>query len=779
PRRPLGLAAGGGRVSADRPPTPERRVREGVGALLLADEDPVVRGGALVSVAVLAAAYLAVLYHVVDVVGGVVTFVLVVAAAVGLAGVIEGALTDRQALVLAVGLLVAGLAGYLLSVPPSFWVDFSLGVLLADIAALLTGFSVLQMVRAGVWALAVTPAPTFLVAYFALRGEYVRAVIVGGGTLGFFVLTGDSGTAGTLLGTLGATSALGFSVIARYGGSRAQIEGIAVAIAVMILASAAVTAVPADETQPVLTGSTSVESDLRSVSDTAAIGGSVWLSPKVRFTVEADQPRYWRIKAYDRFTGTGWTRTGEPGPLSGARTPGPRETVTQTVTAKTTLDVVPAAADPVEVSGIDARLTPQGTLVSGATLRENESYTVVSRVPNASADELRNASTDYAASVRERYLQLPESTPERVGELAANVTEEADNPYDAAKAIEEYLESNKEYSTTVPPPDENVAAEFLFERDQGYCVYYATTMVTMLRSQGIPARYVVGYTPGQRVAEDKWVVRGLDSHAWVEVYFPGYGWITFDPTPGAERGEAETSRLEEARENGVQGVDAAGSEDGTWTPTTTAPDNGSALITPEPFVNSDDENVFPGNVTTTAPDTPPGNLQSGEDLFGANATRTATTSAGGGGNGTAAGGVLPVGPVEVPSLETLALWSVLLVGLAAGSRRTGVAERAYRAAWVRWQPATGDRHREIEGAYARVEYLLGRDHRPRREGETVRAYLASLDVEERVRELAALRERARYAEEVSPESARRARELADGIVADRLGVATTFNRLLS
>jgi len=738
------------------------RTRGRAAALLAGDGDPVIRAGSLASVAVLAASYLAVLYHVVDVVGGVAVFVLLVVGAVVLAAFIEEALTDRQALVLAAVLLAAGLGGYLLAVPPSFWTDFSLARTASEIVALLTGFSVLAMVRAGVWALAVTPAPTFLVAYFTFRGEYVRAVAAAGATLGFFVLTGDSGTVGTLLGVLGGASALGFSGIERYGGTRTQIEGIAVAVAVMILASAAVTAVPADQTtDPVLTDVGSVESDLRSTGDNTVVGGSIWLSPKVRFTVEADQEAYWRTKAYDRFTGTGWVRTGEPGPLADADVPpGPRDTVVQTVTASTTLGSVPAAAAPTNVSGIDTQLTPQGTLVSETTLAEGQSYTVTSSVPNATVEQLRDAGTDYPEAVRERYLQLPESTPQRVADRTATVTADAETPYDVAAVIGEHLESQKGYSTSVPPPEGNVADELLFEREEGYCVYFATTMVTMLRSQGIPARYAVGYTPGQRVAEDEWVVRGLDSHAWVEVYFPDYGWIRFDPTPGAERLDAENSRLEEARENDVEGVDAAGSDNGTWTPTTTEDSGPDGLA-----AGAATTETIPGPVIQRTPD----NTIALETETTTNTTVVPADE----GIGSTGGGIDP------PSMETVAVWSVLIVGLAAVGRRTGVAERAYRTGWVRWQPATGDHRQEIEGAFARVEYVLGREHRPRRGGETVREYVASIDADDRVRELARIRERARYAADVSPETARRARELADDVVADRLVGATTFNRLVS
>jgi transglutaminase-like putative cysteine protease len=736
---------------------------------LVGDADPAIRVGALVSLAALGAAYLAPLYQVANVTNRTTALLALVALAGGLAVLFASTLTGRQASLVGAGLLAAGFGGYLLAVPPSFWADFSTGQLLADVTALLTGFSVLRLVQADVWALAVTPGPTFLLTYLGLRGAYVRAAAVGGAALGFFVLTGDSGTVGTLVGVLGATSALGFSVIARHGGSPAQAEGIAVAVAAMILASAAVTAVPAGGSQPLLTGAASAQSDLRSVSDDIAIGGSVWLSPEVRFTVEAQQPAYWRVNAYDRFTGSGWTRTGDPIPLSEASAPpGPRETVLQTVTAKTTLDVLPAAGRPTDVTYVEASLTPQGTLASETTLSEGDFYTVVSQLPNASAAQLRNASTAYPDRVTERYRQLPDSTSDRVADLGRQITADADNPYDAANEVERWLEENKNYSTTVPSPDGPIVDAFLFEYEAGYCVYFATAMTAMLRSQGIPARYAVGYTPGQRVAEDEWVVRGLDAHAWVEVYFPGYGWIPFDPTPGSERVDAESETLSDARADGVEGIEAAGSANGTWTPPDAETDSEGPTA---PTVGG------PGRplLGTT---TPLVNVSPGES--GANGSESAGTTATANGTVFAPGGASsPGAPIELPELETLALWSVLLVGLAAGGRRTGVTGRVYRAAWVRFQPSTDDRRTDVEGAFARVEYVLGREHRPREPGETVREYLAAVDADSRVEELAALRERAKYAGDVSPETARRARELADAVVSERVGLATRFNRSLS
>ena len=732
------------------------------------EREPALRAGALAGMALLTGSYLAVLYRVTDVVGGLSLFVPLVVGAVALAIVFGGILTRRQALTVAAGLLAAGLGGYLLAVPSSHLVALSPGRVLGDIVALLTGFSVFQMTRADVWALAVIPGPTFLTCYFALRGEYVRGITVGALTLGFFVLTGDSGTVGTLLGVIGATGAVGFDVLARHGGTRDQVETLTVAFAAMILASATITAVPGGGAEPVLTASPgSDDSGLVSADERARIGGSTRLTPEVQFAVRADSGEYWRTAAYDRFTGDSWVRTGSTRPVEGSLDPppGPRKTVEQRVTAVNALDVLPAAADPYRVEDVDARVSIQGTLTPAETIRANESYRVTSRVSNATPEELREAGTDYPADVESRYLQVPESTPERVSELGDSLTADADNPYDAADRVETWLEGNKSYSTTVDRPDEHLVDTFLFEMDRGYCVYYATAMVTLLRTQGIPARYVVGYTPGQQVAEDRWVVREYDSHAWVEAYFPEYGWIRFDPTPAGPRTAAEESRLEEARTANETGVDAAGSERGTWTPTTTVP----------PTDDDDDAPVDSGDVP---PRTRPGGPAGPPTVGSYNGTFTLATVSNGTTNASAdARTSAPPGErgPQVPPLRTLALWSVLAVGLAAGTRRSGLAERTYREIWVRWQPAA-DPRTDVKGAYERVEYVLGRRRRPRRDGETVREYLRAVNAGSDVERLGRLYERALYAGAADEEMAAEARRLAAGYLGERVALATVFNR---
>lgn len=163
-------------------------------------------------------------------------------------------------------------------------------------------------------------------------------------------------------------------------------------------------------------------------------------------------------------------------------------------------------------------------------------YSLVAQVSTASEQGLRTAPTDYPDWVRQRYLQLPAHQPARIADLARQVVTEAGatNPYDKAKAIESYLRANYKYDTHVtrPPPGTDYVDYFLFENKTGFCEYYSTAMVVMLRTLGIASREATGFAPGEQDKNSgEYVVRESSSHAWPEVYFPEYGWIEFEPTP--------------------------------------------------------------------------------------------------------------------------------------------------------------------------------------------------------------------------------------------------------
>lgn len=160
-------------------------------------------------------------------------------------------------------------------------------------------------------------------------------------------------------------------------------------------------------------------------------------------------------------------------------------------------------------------------------------YEATSDIATPLPEDLRRAGTNYPAPIRRIYLQLPELDP-RVPKLAAQITASAGNDYNKAAALEHYLQTHFGYTLELPQTAEkDPIANFLFQRKRGHCEYFASSMAVMLRTLGIPSRVVTGFRSDEfNDLTGSYVVRAKDAHAWVEAYFPGYGWQTFDPTPG-------------------------------------------------------------------------------------------------------------------------------------------------------------------------------------------------------------------------------------------------------
>lgn len=166
-------------------------------------------------------------------------------------------------------------------------------------------------------------------------------------------------------------------------------------------------------------------------------------------------------------------------------------------------------------------------------LKPGEAYLVKASISKTNQTSLRKATGSYPDWVKQRYLQLPESISARTHQLARDITAGLETPYDKVVAITNYLRDNIEYVNTIPDPPANREPIdwFLFDLKQGFCNYYATAEVILLRSIGIPARWAVGYAEGT-LSSDKTFYQVLqrDAHAWPEVYFSGLGWIEFEPT---------------------------------------------------------------------------------------------------------------------------------------------------------------------------------------------------------------------------------------------------------
>jgi transglutaminase-like putative cysteine protease len=287
---------------------------------------------------------------------------------------------------------------------------------------------------------------------------------------------------------------------------------------------------------------------------------------------------YWRATAYDRYVGDfgpgglSWSdTTGQVAAATlgltqeeRARTPVEagkgmsqldtveRAVVTQTYTIRQNFPqpTLFAATQPVTVSvPIQVKhtfITVDGQTVANysdtslfsaqsSNVRSGLEYSVQSLVSVADKQSLRQVPAQYAPWLQ-RYLQLPEGNQlDRVKAKAQEIAGGATNPYDKAEAIQNFLRAFPyDEKIPFPPEDRDRVDWFLFDLQRGYCDYFASAMAVMLRSQGVPARLVSGYAGGQYNSEKGlYEVRQNVAHTWVEVYFPGYGWQRFEPTPAS------------------------------------------------------------------------------------------------------------------------------------------------------------------------------------------------------------------------------------------------------
>jgi protein-glutamine gamma-glutamyltransferase len=160
-------------------------------------------------------------------------------------------------------------------------------------------------------------------------------------------------------------------------------------------------------------------------------------------------------------------------------------------------------------------------------------YEAESQLAAIDSDELRVAPNTVPSRMAE-YLKLP-PLDIRISNLAEKVTVSAPSNYDKAVALEQYLSTHFGYTLELPRSlPQDPLADFLFVRKRGHCEYFASSMAVMLRSLGVPSRIVTGFRGGEfNDLTGQYVVRASDAHSWVEAYFPGYGWVSFDPTPAA------------------------------------------------------------------------------------------------------------------------------------------------------------------------------------------------------------------------------------------------------
>jgi len=257
----------------------------------------------------------------------------------------------------------------------------------------------------------------------------------------------------------------------------------------------------------------------------------------------------WRGVALSHFDGRSWSNNRDERPLfprldglfvlpprAGGHSSSPRPIHYRVVMEPVGMNVFFLAATPESLEGNygHVAIDDGGGVFNLDPEHPVNRYQATSDIAQTSASSLRRAGQAYPPEVLSSYLGLP-ALDSRIPELARKITASADNDYDRAAALETYLRTHFGYSLqlsrTVP---HDPLANFLFERKQGHCEYFASSMAVMLRILGIPSRVVNGFRTGEfNDLTSQYVVRASNAHSWVEAYFPGHGWVAFDPTPGA------------------------------------------------------------------------------------------------------------------------------------------------------------------------------------------------------------------------------------------------------
>ena len=264
--------------------------------------------------------------------------------------------------------------------------------------------------------------------------------------------------------------------------------------------------------------------------------------------VRTAAPAYWRGLVFDTYQGGVWTTSAHgfrqmqpfiPPRLLPPAPPNNLGTFVQVFRVLRPLPGVISAAYPIQslyAPVTSLREDAYGTFFTPDLLRPGQTYSVVSYLPNLSANELQSGAVGSVADgVGPSYLDSA-ALSQRARDLAQTaVTGHTANEFDEVMALTSYLQTNFQYSQELGhvPAGRDPVDWFLFDVKIGYCEQFATAETLMLRSLGIPARLATGYSTGSYdPVLDQSVVRERDAHAWVEVWFPGHGWVPVDPSPG-------------------------------------------------------------------------------------------------------------------------------------------------------------------------------------------------------------------------------------------------------
>jgi transglutaminase-like putative cysteine protease len=318
--------------------------------------------------------------------------------------------------------------------------------------------------------------------------------------------------------------------------------------------------------------------------DDSRLGGSFVQDYTTVFRTQAQKDHYWRIETKDEYTGKGWKSS-----VDSSYTMADDGTITletfsgavETEQLEATLDfqgnteieklVYPYGAASVDTEENVQLLTDDHdgeirTQINSRDVSLNH-YTIHYQYPSFSINAMREAGDEDPGEIAETYTQLPPSLPSRVDELAEEITADETNRYDKARAVEKYFgRSGFVYQLSnvpVPEADQDYVDQFLFDTKKGYCDNYSTSMIVLLRTLDIPARWAKGFTSGERIDElndgsNLYEITSANAHSWVEVYFPEIGWVPFEPTQGFSN--LADFHLEEEAQEGQEAEEEAAEE---------------------------------------------------------------------------------------------------------------------------------------------------------------------------------------------------------------------------
>ncbi|UQD50886.1 transglutaminase [Bacillus methanolicus] len=297
--------------------------------------------------------------------------------------------------------------------------------------------------------------------------------------------------------------------------------------------------------------------------DDSRLGGPFIGDNQVVFRAQVESRYYWKVETKDVYTGKGWAASDENPekvsfrqkdkvPLSsfssGVETE--KETASLFFSKRYPHIVYPAGVQKIHASPnvsfeLDTNTEKIYSLKKGQAEPLNQ-YSFDHEIPTFRVSALmKTVSSDTSGMSEEfirRYTQLPDNLPERVRELALQITSGKKTWFEKAKAIEDYFHSSPEFiydqqDVAIPGEGDDYVDQFLFETRRGYCDNFSSSMTVLLRTLGIPARWVKGYTEGEfkQLGEQNkriFEITNNNAHSWVEVYFPNVGWVPFEPTKG-------------------------------------------------------------------------------------------------------------------------------------------------------------------------------------------------------------------------------------------------------